>query len=56
MAVGLMFAGILLTVSFVKLIEIVSTFLHLINIVSAWANIGEANAVTSKQEAKNLIL
>lgn len=56
MAVGLMFAGILSTVLFVKLIENVSMFLHLINIVSAWANIGEANAVTSIHKAKNLIL
>ena len=55
MAIGVMSAGVLLTVLFVKLTDNISMYSHLINIVSARADIGEANAVTSKQETRNFI-
>jgi hypothetical protein len=55
MAIGVMSAGVLLTVFFDKLMDNLSMYSHLMNIVSARANVEEANAVTSKQEARNLI-
>jgi len=55
MANGVMFAGVLLTVFFDKLIDNLLMYSHLTNIVSARANVEEANAVSSKQVARNLI-